>query len=229
MFTIFEMLASLERDYAVVKKIGREQPGLTVYWLLLLLLACLPTTPQAAEVEVTPILGYTFGGDFKNTDNDNDLDVAEAASYGVILGLEDTTKYGAFYELYYSRQETHLKGDGVAFSGDSKFDVDISYLHIGGTYGVEQKQFHPFVSGGLGVTHMSPERGDSETKFSMSLGGGVKIPLAERISLRFEGRGFATFFDSDTTIFCNNNSCAVKIEGDTMIQFTALSGLTFRF
>ncbi len=213
----------------MVKKIGFERPGFAVCWLLLLLLACLPTTPQAAEIEVTPILGFTFGGDFENADEDNDLDVADAASYGVILALEDTTRVGAFYELFYSRQETHLKGDGSAFSGDSKFDVDISYLHIGGTYGEKQKQFHPFVSGGIGITHLSPEQGDSETRFSMSLGGGVKVPLSERISFRFEGRGFATLFDSDSTIFCENNTCAVRVKGDTMLQFTALTGLTFRF
>ena len=76
---------------------------------------------------------------------------------------------------------------------------------------------------------MSPERGNTETKFSFSLGGGIKIPLTEHIGLRVEGRGFGTMFDENSSLFCVNNRCAVRVEGDVIWQFTGFAGVVFSF
>ncbi len=50
---------------------------------------------------------------------------------------------------------------------------------------------------------------------------------------RLEGRFFATLIDSDTEIFCRSgadtNFCAVKVDGDLLLQWQAMAGLVFRF
>ena len=199
--------------------------------LLLILLASLyaPAQVWAGDLEITPIIGYVFGGGFEDSANGNRLDLADTENYGIILSLRDKSKPGGFYELLYSHQSTYLKGDGTVLSGDSRLHIDIDTIQIGGTYGTEGENVNPFVAAGVGVTHMSPEQGDAETRFSFSLGAGVKVPLSENIGLRIEGRGFATVFDGSGSLFCSNGSCEIQAQGDTMWQFSAFSGVAFSF
>jgi hypothetical protein len=87
--------------------------------------------------------------------------------------------------------------------------------------------------GTLGATRFSPAaRYDDETRFSLALGGGVKIPIGERVALRLEARGFLTFVDSDSEIFCvsaGGATCLVRTSGSSVVQYQALAGLSFRF
>jgi len=202
---------------------------LVCFFLLFLATLFTSLDAQAGNFEVTPIIGYAFGGGLEDSTSGDTLDLADGENYGVVLGLRDKSKAGAFYEFLYSRQSTYLKGDGMSFSGDPHFDIEIDYFHLGGSYGSEGETFNPYVSAGVGVTHMSPEWGDSETRFSFSLGGGIKIPLAEHIGLRVEGRGFGTVFDGNSSIFCVNNRCAVRVKGDVIWQFTGFTGVVFSF
>jgi len=199
------------------------------FFLVLLASLSAPARASAGDLEITPIVGYTFGGGFENSANGNSLDLADTENYGVILNLKDQSKPGGFYELLYSHQSTNLKGDGTVFAGAARLHIDIDTLQIGGTYGTEGETVNPFVAAGVGVTHMSPEQGDAETWFSFSLGAGVKIPVTENIGLRIEGRGFATVLDGSGSIFCSNGSCAIQAQGDLMWQYSAFSGVVFSF
>ena len=53
------------------------------------------------------------------------------------------------------------------------------------------------VTGGLGLTHFSPEDTllSDETRFSMNIGLATKIAVSENISLRVGGRVYAIFFN----------------------------------
>lgn len=203
-----------------------------IYYCLLVFTVCLPFKVSAAEVEVTPIIGYAFGGSFEGTVNETDLDFADACNFGFIIGLKDTNKSGgAYYELLYSRQSTHLKNSFYLMPPEnpSNIDFDVNYLHIGGRYGTEGKRINPYVAAGIGATYFDPEQGDSETKFSFSIGAGAIVPLTERLKLRFEGRGFGTVFNGRGAIFCDNNNCLVHVSGDLLWQFSAFTGVVFSF
>ncbi len=183
---------------------------------------------HAADFEVTPILGYTFGGGFEDSVTGTNLDVDESESYGIILGF--TPVSGTQYEFFYSHQPTRLVVDSGLFTSNPLFDLDIDYFHIGGIYGKEYGKLYPYASGGLGLTYMNPESGgDSETKFSLSVGGGTKIFLTDRIGIRLEGRALGTLFDGSGAVFCSNGRCAVHISGDMLWQFSMFSGLILAF
>ena len=74
---------------------------------------------------------------------------------------------------------------------------------------------------------------DDETKFSGSIGGGLRVPFNERVAATFGLRGYVTFVDSDTGIFCLSDatgaSCLLRTSGSTIFQGEALLGLTVRF
>lgn len=195
--------------------------------LIILLAVHQPSAVSAADLEITPFMGYTFGGDFESYLTAADFEVDESESYGIILGVTDPK--GTQYEFIYSHQPTTLMIDGGALVGTPLFDLDIDYFQVGGTFGNESAKVKPYVAGGLGVTYLDPEIGDSETRFSLSFGGGIKVLLSDRVGIRFEGRGFGTFIEGNGAVFCSNGNCAVGMSGDVFWQFSAFSGVTMAF
>lgn len=188
----------------------------------------------AAEFEITPFIGYTGGGDFNETQTGRSLSFDDTSSYGIMLDFKQTggqQEGSSWIELYLSRQQTKLRSDQGAFTSMPLFDVNIEYYHLGGTYSPSKGKVEPFVAGTLGVTHMSPKQGgyDSETRFSLSLGGGARFYLTKRVGLRLDARWFGTLFNGSGGIFCANGACLVQVQGDVLSQFTANAGVILAF
>jgi opacity protein-like surface antigen len=197
----------------------------------LLLLSVLFPGNAGAEwgLEITPYAGYTIGGNFTDNVTGAHLDVEEGGNFGLVLGLPDTPE--TQYELFYGFQRTKVTGGGT-LGGETLFDLDIHYLHVGGTYMFPGEKVRPFLSGGLGATHFVPHGSglDQKTYFSLSLGGGVKVPISGHVGLRFEGRGIMTILPDNTEIFCvssNGAACNVKVNGDVLGQLLLMAGITF--
>jgi hypothetical protein len=180
-------------------------------------------------LEITPYAGYTVGGNFTDNTTGADLDVEEGGNFGLVLGLPDTPD--TRYELFYGFQRTKVSGGGIS-GGGTLFDLDIHYLHLGGSYMLSREKVRPFLSGGLGATHFVPHGNglNQKTYFSLSLGGGVGIPISGHVGLRFEGRGFLTILPDTTEIFCVSSgdaACNVKVQGDVLGQLLLMAGITF--
>jgi opacity protein-like surface antigen len=184
-------------------------------------------------LEVTPYAGYTIGGSFEDNTTGTDLDIREGGNFGIVLDLPDSPE--TQYELFYGFQRTKVTG-GVTFGGDSLFDLDIHNLHLGGTYMFTgmfaRDKIRPYIAGGVGATHFVPHGSglNPKTFFSLSLGGGAKIPISSHVGLRFEGRGLLTVLPDTTEIFCVSSdgaACRVSVKGDVLGQFLLMAGITF--
>jgi opacity protein-like surface antigen len=181
------------------------------------------------EFEITPFGGYTVGGEFEDPNDQSDRDLESSVSFGALVDFTTDDPF-RHYELLYMNQQTEVE-EG------SKLDLDLQYIHIGGVldFPSERRRAIPFVAGGLGVTLLSPDRDglDEETEFSLSLAGGLKIPLSDSIALRLEARAFVTFFDSDSSVFCVSSpptaACDIRAESDSFLQFTTSLGVTAGF
>jgi hypothetical protein len=198
----------------------------------LLVLSPIVSPGEAAAgrgVEITPFAGYHIGGNFEDNTTGVTLDAKEGGVYGLILDLADTPE--TQYELFYGFQRTRVTAGGT-FGGDALFDLDIHYLHVGGTYLFPGEKVRPYIAGGLGATHFAPDANGMgpKTYFSISLGGGAKIPLSGPVALRFEGRGFLTILPDSTSIFCVSSggaACRVNVQGDVFGQFLLTAGIVF--
>ncbi|MCU7934627.1 MAG: porin family protein [Candidatus Thiodiazotropha sp. (ex Dulcina madagascariensis)] len=181
--------------------------------------------PAAESLEFSPFVGYRFGGSFEAIGSDGALEVDDSADWGFTVSqvASKTTRY----EFLYSRQDSSLAD---STDPNNAFDLDIHYLHLGGTVDVYQNRFTPYITGGLGMTFMNPgHRGyDDETRFSLSVGGGLKWYPTERLGIRFEMRGYSTLVNSDGALFCDGG-CNLRISGDIFPQFETNLGLIFRF
>jgi hypothetical protein len=194
-----------------------------------------PMTVQAApRFEVTPFVGYRFGGEFDVQGADGEaersIDLDDDTSFGLDIGLYRDNN--SFYELLYSRQESGVDSSDAALRG---LDVTTEYLHFGGTLLFDQDTWYrPYLSMTIGATRLDPSGGyDDETKFSASLGGGFRFPINERIAATLGARAYVTFVGSDTELFCVSidgaSSCLFKSSGSTYFQAEAQLGLAVRF
>lgn len=184
-----------------------------------------PTIAAAVEVEISPMVGYRFGGEFTVDATDEDVDVKEAASFGLAVDVEYAPD--RMVEVFYSRQATEIEDVSPSL------DVDVEYFQIGGVAEFSQPNYTPYTVGTLGVTRFSPDGDlDSETRFSLTFGGGVKWFLNDQWAIKVEGRAFFTIFDSQTEVFCVSSGgavCQFRASGSLVWQVEANAGVTFRF
>jgi hypothetical protein len=56
---------------------------------------------------------------------------------------------------------------------------------------------------------------------------------SNRLGLRLEARVNGVFMRDSTTLFCHTgpdaNVCAIRLEGDMLVQLEAFAGIVFRF
>jgi opacity protein-like surface antigen len=187
-------------------------------------------SPPLTRFEVTPFVGYRLGGRFKVDGFDRDADLDDHGSFALALNLRRDEE--SQYELFYTRQETNLEPDSPL----GPLGLDVEYLHLGGTLDVDDELLlKPYVVGGLGITRLSPEPGrvSDNTRFSVSLGAGFRVPVSQHFSVRLEARGFLTFVDTDSSFFCSSSSaggfCSIRGSGSTFIQYELLAGAAFAF
>ena len=204
--------------------------GRQVFLTLLFVLVATSVASGQSKFEITPFAGYRLGGELDDLDFGDTFDFEDTDSLGLVLDF--AVAPNAYIEILYSGQETELEVDTGLFFGDEPlFDIDVDYWHIGGLYQWEIGQVIPFVVASVGITELDPQPSglDSETAFSMGIGGGVKLMFGDNFGLRLEGRGFTTFVDSDQETFCGDFNCYGYRDTDFLWQFEARTGLVLAF
>jgi len=188
----------------------------------------IPTGAVAEGLMITPYVGYRVGGDFTDINTDAELELADSESYGLIIGKDNGTSDQT--EFIYSIQPTKLRASGPVTSG-VLVDLDVENYMLAGKK-ILNKESGTFMSGMIGATRFDPSSSklNSETHFALGIGGGIDHRISDRLGFRLEGRGIATFLDSDGAIFCGSNGgCLVFTESNVLWQFEVVAGLTFRF
>jgi hypothetical protein len=188
-------------------------------WLLLVM------PPVAAQIGASVFSGYSVSEGLDNQVTGERAHVSSAASFGVSFDYDlDAARE---LQLFYGQQSTTVDPG----AGGPRFDMDVRYLHLGGTYFFDGPIGRgPYAVGGLGVTYLSPSLGglSSETRASMNVGFGYLWPLSSTVGLRAEARAFITLLNSSSALFCSGG-CVVLLSGDAFAQGQAMLGLTVKF
>jgi len=202
--------------------------------LAALLVPAIAHAQGAYRFELTPQVSYRWGGTINGDNNalyNTDLEVDDGAGYGITFDIPLSRNFQL--ELLAHNQATQLTFDQGLFGGNADLaDIDISYYHVGILWQGGNAEVNPFFVASAGVTRLAPDvpQASSEERFSMSLGGGVKVFFNEHIGMRFEGRGFFTVIDSYDSgcydYYCCDG-CYDYGYSDTLSQGEASAGLIF--
>ena len=172
---------------------------------------------REGTVEISPYAGYLFGGEFARGSTslfDARVEVDDDATYGVRLGfnLTDTAEM----EFQASRTKTAFvtndSHDVFGPNGQELGDLTIDYYMGYGTFNFGHRRAVPYITIGAGVARLDPNvpntNARSDTRFTGSLGIGVKAFVNPHFGFRFDGRGYATSLgnnDRHDRFGCNND------------------------
>ena len=159
-------------------------------------------------VEISPFYGYLWGGEFAHGSNslfNETVDAEDHATWGARLGYNFTESVE--FEAQWSRTDTHFvthdSGDVFGPGGERLGDLRIDYWMGYGTFNFGHRRFVPYITlgAGAGVLHPSGTAvaAHDSTRFTGSLGGGLKIFVTPHFGLRFDGRGYSTYLNGDDT------------------------------
>lgn len=185
----------------------------------------LPAAATFAQVSATVFGGYSVSEGIENDSTGDRARVNSGAAFGVAADYDlDSARQ---LQLFYGQQSTTLDPGG----GVPRFDFDVRYFHLGGTYFFDGPIGRgPYAVGGLGATHFSPNLSGlrSETKASLNVGFGYLWPLGNTVAVRAEARVFVTLLNSSSGLFCSGG-CTLLLSGDAFVQGQAMLGVSARF
>jgi hypothetical protein len=216
-------------------------------------LAAVSTAPASAQIpnaniEVTPLAGYLWGGGFNTPQNGiypaGKISLEPSFAWGAEVGY--TPNGNTWFELTYLHQSTDasFKSNGtnvcLAPGGSCTASFATNYIHAGGRWEFGERNIKPFVGFGLGITIFDPGATasgvqlGSSTDFSISGEVGVRYMLGkgkdQRIGLRGTFRGWWTFVPSGQySAWCGYYGCYAVETSATVAQGEITGGLVITF
>ena len=204
---------------------------------VLTLLSVASSLQAQGGFELTPTVGYRFGGSIDLTNPAlnpvfKSLHFESNPSYGVALNhsVHDNVRV----EFQWSRQDTHIDGRSRANNSNTRlFGAYLDQYHFNFMFHAAEMGNHPqlFFVGGLGFSTFEPRAHlDTKTQFSFEVGGGVKYFFVPHLGLRLEAKWTPTYVKSSEELFCNGfNECYAVSNHEYAQQGEVSSGIIIRF
>jgi len=156
--------------------------------LCLVFIAFLAVTPAKAMLKPTSfhlaptVGGYLFEGN---------QDIEHGPAYGLRFGASFSEHWQEELSLFFIDTE----------SDDGAGDIDGYLYRLEGLYTfLPDKRISPFTAAGIGGITLDPDRGDSDTRFLVNYGGGLKLGLTDSLSLRGDVRHLVSFNDVQSNL-----------------------------
>jgi hypothetical protein len=230
-------LAAQRKDSAMWKQVA----------LVLIGLVFTAAAASAQRLEASAAAGFTGAEGISSDERPllgqryDEATIDSGASFNFTFGvfLNDNAQV----EFLFSRQGSELGADGPA--GELAVSELTLYNYHGNfvyNFGETDATVRPFLFGGLGATNASfgsfllPTGGvnveiDSQTRFSSTWGGGVKMYFTPMLGAKVMGRWTPTYIRTeDVGIWCDPfYGCWVLGEAQYANQFEISGGVTVRF
>jgi hypothetical protein len=183
---------------------------------------------SAQPVEVALFAGYRFGGGFFELMTGQPVDLDGAPSLGVSLDVPLSN--GVQLEGLFTHQHAHVLIPARGFRPAARWAISVDHWQGGGLQEFGRARVRPFLTGTLGLTRFAAAD-DSEIRFTVGAGGGVKVFPSRHVGVRLDGRVFATFVDVDARFgACTiDGVCFLSFNTDVLWQADFTAGVVFRF
>lgn len=204
---------------------------LAVAAVALLLPAAPAVAQRGGDPELTLFAGYRLDGevdgDFDFVDFGREIEIDAGPVLGAAFGIPLAPNMQI--ELRLDRQDTELVFDEGLFGGRRRVaDIALTTAHVGFLYQWTPGEARPYVVGSAGFTHLDPDLpgGDTETRLSGAIGGGVKLFFGGDAGLRLDGRLLLVDVDAS---FGHDDDRFGRDDEDVLVQPEATVGVLFRF
>jgi hypothetical protein len=156
--------------------------------LLAGLALCGPARGQTApRIEVSPTIGYLWGGNLWDASDGSQLSVGDHLDYGLRAGWVASPRWT--FEFDWTRVATKLEFRLPI--PQAAIPLDIDYLTPRVAYNFLTGAIRPYVAGGLGGAIFDQPTG-SDGYFTVTLATGVKAFFTPNFGARVEVRGLAS-------------------------------------
>jgi hypothetical protein len=193
------------------------------------LIVCLAAHPRAVVaqgVELMPFSGYRFGGDFFELATGHPADLDGSPALGLVVNVPLSN--GLQVEALVTGQRATVPIAPAPFAAEVLRRVTVGHAQVGGLQELSEGRIRPFLTGVLGLTRYASD-GNSEVRFSVGAGGGVKLFPVPHVGLRLDGRVYTTFVDADARfVACAPRGCVTSFHADVVWQAEFSAGIVFR-
>ena len=205
-----------------VERTGTPMKRILLFGILSVLSLATAAPVEAQRIEITPFVGYQFGGELDEIgDETTTHKLDQGTTWGLMLdfGITDLDQV----EIYYSTQGTDLNR-GV----ESAVGVTIEHFQIGAIHQyAPNRPVNPYIGLTLGASRFEIG-GDSDTRFSGAVTGGVKMVVSDHLGFRFDGRIFGISTGSNP-ITCSDELCIGYPDISIIWQYTVNAGVIIHF
>jgi hypothetical protein len=194
------------------------------------MLAAAATPTEAQTVEISPFYGYRFGSTISQVTAGPVVDDDGGPSFGAIVNVVyGPPSDGLKFEALYSHEEARLKVRASDFDPPTYVNAQVDQILAGGTQDLSGDRARPFLSGLLGITRYSVP-GDTELRFAIGAGAGLKAYLTRNLGLRLDARGYMTIVDlGGSAGVCGGGGCAIAFHISPTFQADFTAGLIVAF
>ena len=189
--------------------------------LAVISVCALPIPASGQKIEVVPVVGYRFNNDLFEVAANGPIDVDGAPVLGVALNF--ATGEGRWFETMFTRQAADATVLQATTGAPVRSRVVVDQALAGARQEFGGGIARPFLTGLLGLTHYAAD-GDDEVRFTVAAGGGVRLPLQQRLGVRLGSRVLTTFVDVDARAgVCGAGRCFVRVHANVVwqLEFTA--------
>ena len=195
---------------------------------------CLFAQLREGTVEIEPFAGYLWGGHFDNGTTaifDQRVDVEDHFTFGGRIGYNLTGLVE--FEAMYQRTETNFElpnnNSGPIFGNNGSNvrlgKLDIDYFMGYTTFNFGHGRAVPYFSFGMGAAMLNPDvavapGASTDTRFTSSVAGGLKVFMKPHFGLRFDGRYFGTLL--------NDHGCNCS-HSNWLSNWSTTGGILFAF
>ena len=208
--------------------------------LLIALIAIGATDVAAQKWEVTPFVGYRWGGNLndgvyeESVAGSEDLQFADGVDYGLTLGYFVKPKIQI--QAFWDRQHSSFSIVNDRLGIDNQItDCTIDYYQVG----VMMLPLDPeirlqlFFSFTVGATYISPSESQYESEWFSSLGFtlGVRYFFTDHVAGLIQTRGMSTVMTEQDHLFCDEvtQKCFGLPANTYMGQINLSAGVVFAF
>lgn len=202
---------------------------------ILILLFALFSVGAFAQLEVSPMVGYFFGG--KTNFYEGSLKIKDNINYGVHLGFDAGGHSGGEFSYSVSISEAQWRPsfNYIDQLPATDFDIQTHVFLLGGFKGIELSgsQLIGFGTFKAGAIYYNAANVDDVWRFLVNLGGGLKYYINDRVGLKFQANMYLPMYFNGGGFYCGigsgGSNCGASVNSTVVIfQGDLTAGLIFK-